>query len=44
MSLTGDQAGSLFLMPALGYFITLICSGFVSGKLLHKKPSACLQS
>ena len=30
MSLTGDQAGSLFLMSALGYFITLICSGFVS--------------
>ncbi|MBA3012210.1 MAG: MFS transporter [Desulfobacula sp.] len=37
MSLTGDQAGSLFLMSALGYFITLICSGFVSEKLLHKK-------
>jgi NNP family nitrate/nitrite transporter-like MFS transporter len=37
MSLTGDQAGSLFLVSALGYFITLICSGFVSEKLLHKK-------
>jgi len=37
MSLAGDQAGSLFLMSALGYFITLICSGFVSEKLLHKK-------
>lgn len=37
MSLTGDQAGSLFLVSALGYFITLICSGFVSERLLHKK-------
>ena len=37
MSLTGDQAGSLFFMSALGYFVTLICSGFVSEKLLHKK-------
>jgi MFS family permease len=37
MSLTGDQAGSLFLVSALGYFITLICSGFISEKILHKK-------
>lgn len=36
MALTGDQAGSLFLMSASGYFITLVCSGFVSEKLLHK--------
>ena len=37
MSLTGDQAGSLFLVSASGYFITLVCSGFISEKLLHKK-------
>lgn len=37
MSLTGDQASSLFLMSALGYFITLSCSGFISEKLMHKK-------
>lgn len=37
MSLTGDQAGSLFLVSASGYFITLICSGFISERLLHKK-------
>lgn len=37
MSLTGDQAGSLFLVSASGYFITLVCSGFISEILLHKK-------
>lgn len=36
MALTGDQAGSLFLMSATGYFIALTCSGFVSKKLGHK--------
>jgi NNP family nitrate/nitrite transporter-like MFS transporter len=35
--LTVDQAGSLFLVSALGYFISLVCSGFVSEKLWHKK-------
>ena len=37
MHLTGDQAGSLFLVSALGYFISLVCSGFISEKLWHKK-------
>jgi NNP family nitrate/nitrite transporter-like MFS transporter len=36
MGLTADQAGSLFLMSATGYFISLTCSGFVSQKIGHK--------
>jgi predicted MFS family arabinose efflux permease len=37
LNLTRDQAGSLFLMSASGYFIALLCSGFVSSRLWHKK-------
>jgi NNP family nitrate/nitrite transporter-like MFS transporter len=37
MNLTSDQAGSFFLISASGYFISLICSGFVSSILKHKK-------
>jgi NNP family nitrate/nitrite transporter-like MFS transporter len=37
MNLTRDQAGSFFLISASGYFISLLCSGFVSSKLFHKK-------
>ncbi|MBU1340313.1 MAG: MFS transporter [Proteobacteria bacterium] len=37
MNLTRDQAGSFFLVSASGYFISLLCSGFVSSKLFHKK-------
>lgn len=40
MALTSDQAGSLFLMSAAGYVITLVCSGFVSQRLWHKKTIA----
>jgi len=36
MDLTRDQAGSFFLISASGYFISLLCSGFVSSRLLHK--------
>ncbi len=37
MGLTHDQAGSFFLISASGYFISLLCSGFVSSRLMHKK-------
>ncbi len=37
MNLTHDQAGSFFLISASGYFISLLCSGFVSSRLKHKK-------
>jgi len=37
MGLTRDQAGSFFLISACGYFISLLCSGFVSSFILHKK-------
>ena len=37
MSLTRDQASSFFLVSAGGYFISLLCSGFVSSRILHKQ-------
>jgi NNP family nitrate/nitrite transporter-like MFS transporter len=37
MNLTRDQAGSFFLVSASGYFISLLCSGFVSSRLQHKR-------
>ncbi len=40
MNLSRDQAGSFFLISASGYFIALLCSGFVSSRLLHKKTIA----
>ena len=40
MGLTHDQGGSLFLISASGYFIALLCSGFVSSKIGHKKTIA----
>ncbi len=40
MDLSRDQAGSFFLISASGYFIALLCSGFVSSRLLHKKTIA----
>ena len=40
MALSRDQAGSFFLISASGYFIALLCSGFVSSRLLHKKTIA----
>ncbi|RLB90515.1 MAG: MFS transporter [Deltaproteobacteria bacterium] len=40
MGLTHDQGGSLFLISATGYFIALLCSGFVSSKIGHKKTIA----
>jgi len=40
LNLTRDQAGSLFLVSASGYFIALLCSGFISSRLWHKKTIA----
>ncbi|MBU1695459.1 MAG: MFS transporter [Proteobacteria bacterium] len=37
MNLTHEQAGSFFLISASGYFISLLCSGFVSSRIKHKK-------
>jgi NNP family nitrate/nitrite transporter-like MFS transporter len=37
MGLTYDQGGSFFLISASGYFISLLCSGFVSSRIGHKK-------
>ncbi len=37
LGLTHGQAGSLFLLISLGYFITLLGSGFVSERLSHRK-------
>lgn len=37
MNLARDQAGSFFLISASGYFISLLCSGFVSSRIRHKK-------
>jgi MFS transporter, NNP family, nitrate/nitrite transporter len=31
------EAGSLFLLTSIGYFISLICSGFLSSKISHRK-------
>jgi NNP family nitrate/nitrite transporter-like MFS transporter len=32
-----DEAGSLFFMISLGYFIGLLFSGFISSRLTHRK-------
>ncbi len=40
MGLSHNQGGSLFLLSAAGYFIVLVCSGFVSSKIGHKKTIA----
>ena len=37
LNLTHADAGALFLIISLGYFITLIGSGFVSSKFNHKR-------
>ena len=37
LNLTEDQAGSFFLTISAGYFISILCSGFVSARLKHKK-------
>jgi len=31
------EAGSLFLLISIGYFISLLCSGFVASRLMHNR-------
>jgi NNP family nitrate/nitrite transporter-like MFS transporter len=40
LNLTHADAGTLFFMISLGYFLTLIGSGFVSSRFNHKKTIA----
>jgi NNP family nitrate/nitrite transporter-like MFS transporter len=37
LGLTHSQAGSLFLMISLGFFVAQICSGFISSRVNHKR-------
>lgn len=37
LALSHAEAGTLFLMISLGYFTTLLASGFISSRLTHRK-------
>ena len=37
LEISHGEAGSLFLLTSLGYFISLMCSGFVSAQLNHRR-------
>lgn len=37
LGINHSEAGSLFLLISLGYFVSLLCSGFVSSRLMHRK-------
>ncbi len=37
LAISHAEAGSLFLATSLGYFISLLCSGFISSRLTHKR-------
>jgi len=37
LALSNAEAGSLFLLISLGYFTTLLASGFVSSRLTHRR-------
>jgi NNP family nitrate/nitrite transporter-like MFS transporter len=37
LALSHAEAGSLFLLISLGYFTTLLASGFISSRLTHRK-------
>lgn len=44
MDITPSQAGALFLILSIGYFIALLGSGFISARILHRRTivlSAC---
>ena len=36
LGISHSQAGSLFLMMSLGFFVAQICSGFLSSRINHK--------
>ena len=37
LTISHAAAGSFFLLISIGYFITLLCSGFISSRITHKK-------
>lgn len=37
LNLSHVQAGSLFLMITIGYFVTMVCSGLVTSRLVHRR-------
>ena len=37
LSISHTQAGSLFLLVSLGYFVSMLLSGFVSARLQHRR-------
>ena len=37
LAISHAEAGSLFLATSLGYFVSLLCSGFISSRLTHKQ-------
>ena len=37
MAINHTEAGSFFLLISMGYFITLLCSGFISSRITHQK-------
>jgi NNP family nitrate/nitrite transporter-like MFS transporter len=37
LALSNAEAGSLFLLISLGYFTTLLASGFISSRLTHRR-------
>jgi len=36
LSISHTEAGSFFLLLSMGYFSTLLCSGFISARLTHR--------
>ncbi|MFC1884574.1 nitrate/nitrite transporter [Thermodesulfobacteriota bacterium] len=40
LGISHGEAGSLFLLISAGYFVSLLCSGFVSSRLTHRKTIA----
>lgn len=41
LALSHAEAGSLFFLISLGYFTTLLASGFISSRLTHRKTIMC---
>ena len=37
LTISHAAAGSFFLLISIGYFITLLCSGFISSRITHKR-------
>ena len=41
LSLSHSEAGSFFMLISIGYFVTLLCSGYISSRLTHKRTIIC---